>query len=254
MHPRSSAVKRIALVYLSGAEFATRAAAYITSALQKGVPSIFADVVGLYVDDAKRVAIESLVEGLRIEWAPASSASTAQQEPTAYLWSLYFLAQHYSKLGSTSRALELIESAIAHTPTLPELHMTRARVLKRAGALRAAADAMEDARRLDGQDRFLNCKAAKYQLRIDDVEAASRVAGMFTKPDAADPVGDLLEMQAFWYLAEDAEAHARKGEYAMALKRLGQIDKVSGLLSFSFRVSCSRPSFHRHGKRFKTTS
>ena len=234
-------------MYLQGDEFRSRVATYIQSALQKGVPSIFADVYGLYKDDEKRRVVEEIVEGFREEWAPSESAGESvgsamtspaqttrlaadQEEPSSYLWSLYFLAQHYSKLGNTDRALVLISSAIAHSPTMPELHMMRARILKRAGDLHAAAHAMEDARTLDGQDRFLNCKAAKYQLRIGRTAEASKIVGLFTKADAPDPVADLLEMQAFWYLAEEADAWIRTGNFAMALKRLDQIDRV--------RVAC----------------
>lgn len=64
---------------------------------------------------------------------------------------------------------------------MPELLMTKARVLKRGGDLRGAADAMQDGRALDGQDRFLNSKAAKYALRVNDTEEAVRVVGLFTK-------------------------------------------------------------------------
>ena len=54
-------------------------------------------------------------------------------------------------------------------------------VLKRAGDPFGAAHAMEEARALDGQDRFLNWKAAKYFMRAGDVERAVQLLGMFTK-------------------------------------------------------------------------
>lgn len=59
--------------------------------------------------------------------------------------------------------------------------MARARVLKRAGDPMGAAHAMEEARLLDGQDRFLNGKAAKYWLRAGDVKKAEELLAMFTK-------------------------------------------------------------------------
>lgn len=40
---------------------------------------------------------------------------------------------------------------------------------------------MEDARKLDGQDRFLNCKAAKYRIRNGELDEAEKVAGLFTR-------------------------------------------------------------------------
>ena len=70
---------------------------------------------------------------------------------------------------------------MVHTPSLPELSMLKARILKRAGDVDGALQAMTDARLLDGQDRFLNSKNAKYLLRSDQVEEAERVVGLFTK-------------------------------------------------------------------------
>ncbi|PWN37084.1 N-terminal acetyltransferase A, auxiliary subunit [Meira miltonrushii] len=219
--PSSRAIKRMTLTLVSGEEFHTQASSYILVALQKGVPSIFNDVRALYVDDAKRDAIENIVEGAREKWT-----KDPNEAPTSLLWTLYFLAQHYSFLGQYDEALKHIHSAIAHSPTLPELHMTRARIYKKAGAIDWANTAMEDARLLDGQDRSLNCKAAKYSLRAGDISGASKKAGLFTKPDVEDPVLDLVEMQASWYLIEEARAWLAKGNYAMALKRCTQIDKI----------------------------
>lgn len=57
----------------------------------------------------------------------------------------------------------------------------RARILKRAGDSIGAVQAMEEARALDLQDRFLNTKAAKYLFRDGQIEEASTVLGLFTK-------------------------------------------------------------------------
>lgn len=218
--PTSRAARRLALVYLTGDAFREQADAYIRSDLRKGVPSIFNDVRTLYGDDAKRHTIQELVEAARLEWA------SEQEPPTSLLWALYFLAQHYSTIGDTERAIAFIDSARAHTPTLPEVHTTRARILKRAGSIVWACQVMEDARQLDGQDRSLNCKAVKYLLRAGKVDEARAKASLFTKPDVPDPVADLAEMQASWYLIEEARSWKHKGNYAMALKRYNQIDKI----------------------------
>ncbi|SPO39969.1 related to n-terminal acetyltransferase 1 [Pseudozyma flocculosa] len=224
-HPKSTAAKRLSLVFAVGDDFAAQATAYARAALIKGVPSLFSDLKSLYRNPAKQQALEAAVEGLRLEWAP-KAGETESDPPSSYLWSLYYLAQHYSFIGQAQRALAYIDSAIAHSATLPELHMVRARVLKRGGDLEAAADAMVDARLLDGQDRFLNSKAAKYLLRKGDVDEAVKTVGLFTKADAPDPVFDLNEMQALWYLSEEADAHLRNRDLGMALKRLHQVDRT----------------------------
>jgi N-alpha-acetyltransferase 15/16, NatA auxiliary subunit len=95
---------------------------------------------------------------------------------------MYFLIQHYSSMRSTiPHALSLADEAIAHTPTLPELYMAKARALKRAGDPLGASATMGAAWRLDLQDRFLNTKYAKYLLRAGFIEEGNKMLGLFTK-------------------------------------------------------------------------
>lgn len=150
--------------------------------MTRGIPSLFVDLKSLYSDDTKRDAIEGIVEETRAVLAETKpSLSLDGEDPTTYLWALYFLAQHHSALGRHARALDVITTAIKHTPTLPDLYTARARILKRAGDPYGAASSLEDARFLDGQDRFLNTKCAKYRLRAGLVEEANVILGLFTK-------------------------------------------------------------------------
>lgn len=164
----------------TGDEFAQLTEAYIRRGLTKGIPSLFADLKSLYADSEKQQAIERIGESLLKEYT-ADTPSDTDTEPTTYLWTLYFLAQHYSFLGQFAKALDLLETALTHTPTLPELYMCKARVLKRAGDVLGAAKCMNDARLLDGQDRFLNTKTGKYLLRAGMVDEANSMFGLFTK-------------------------------------------------------------------------
>ncbi|KAI0727501.1 NMDA receptor-regulated protein 1-domain-containing protein [Fomitopsis betulina] len=219
--PRAAAPRRLALNVATGDRFRELATPYITAALEKGVPSLFADVKALYRDPAKRQAIQEIVEGLREQLVV-----TTGPEPTTYLWTLYFLAQHYSYLFNHNHALELLELGIAHTPTLPELYAFKARVLKRCGDPIGAAFSLDEARILDLQDRFLNTKCAKYRLRAGLVDEASDILGLFTKKDAASPGADLEDMQSLLYLTEEADAYHRKGNLGAALKKYSAIQKV----------------------------
>lgn len=223
--PKSTMIRRMILHVAQNADFKEHAREYIEHALVKNVPSLFLDLKSLYSQPDKKDMIEEIVEECRIRWDP-QTGDEGDGPPSSYLYAMYYLAHHYSYTGQTSRALLYIDSIIEHTPSMPELHMTRARVLKRAGAYEAAADAMEDARLLDGQDRYLNTKAAKYLLRINKVEEAAKKLKLFTRPDLEDPVVDLVQMQAVDHIVEHAEAHVRRGEYAMALKRIHDIHKT----------------------------
>ena len=158
--------------------------------LKRGIPSLFVDLKPLYQDTQKRAVLEELVDGYRraLEESCLPNESpndvageTDSDVPTTYLWTLYFLAQHFSHIGQQSRALSLLSSAISHTPTLPELHTLRGRILKRLGDPHGASVAVNEARLLDGQDRFLNTKAAKYKLRAGFIEEANDILGLFTK-------------------------------------------------------------------------
>lgn len=157
---------------------------YLERAVQKGIPSLFSDVKKLYADPFKLQTIQDIIEDIRSRVSPNDQAHpSASPDPTDYLWTLYFLAQHYSSLGQYEKSLEILRIAMEHTPTLPELYMTKARVLKRAGDPYGAVRAMDDARKLDGQDRYVNTKSGKYRLRAGMISEADEVLGLFTKVD-----------------------------------------------------------------------
>ncbi|KAG2046531.1 N-terminal acetyltransferase A, auxiliary subunit [Suillus hirtellus] len=218
----ATAPQRLALHVATGQEFQDLIKPYLTNGLTKGIPSLFADLKPLYKDSVKRQIIEDIVEELRATFATSTGDSV---QPTTYLWALYLLAQHHSYLGRHKQALEILDIAIAHTPTLPELYMTRARALKRAGDPHGAARAMNDARLLDGQDRFINTKTGKYLLRAGMVNEADAIFSKFTRGGA--PAGaDLEEMQAMHYLVEQGDSYRRAGKLNLALKKYYVIQKV----------------------------
>ncbi|PFH47386.1 hypothetical protein AMATHDRAFT_152156 [Amanita thiersii Skay4041] len=221
--PKARAPQRLSLTVASGDEFKKLVKSYLFSSLEKGIPSLFADVKALYKDDFKCQTIESIVEDSIKDW---NSAPSDSDEPTTYLWTLYFLAQHHSYLGRHERALSVLDTALIHTPTLPELHIFKARVLKRCGDYLGAARCSNDARLLDGQDRFLNTKCGKYLLRAGMVEEANSTLGLFTKKDAASPAADLEDMQSLLYLMEEANAEYRAGRLHLALKKFRAVHKV----------------------------
>ncbi|KAH8102267.1 NMDA receptor-regulated protein 1a [Cristinia sonorae] len=225
--PRAAAPRRLALDVALGDDFKALAEPYLFSGLDKGIPSLFADIKSLYRNNDKQQVIASIVETIREQSAAQSPQPTTESEPpTTYLWTLYFLAQHYSHTSDYKRALSLLDEALGHTPTLPELLMYKARVLKRLGDPYGAARSMDEARVLDLQDRFLNTKCAKYRLRAGLEEEAQELLGLFTKKDAPSPGADLEDMQSLLFLTEDAGSHQRNGAYGLALKKYHAVQKV----------------------------
>lgn len=166
----------------AGEKFRELVKPYLERALRKGIPSLFTDVKKLFIDPFKLQLIQEIVEDIRSSIAPEDQAQpSTSPDPTEYLWTLYFLSQHYSSLGQYEKALEILHIAMEHTPTLPELYMTKARVLKRAGDPYGAVRAIDEARRLDGQDRYVNTKSGKYRMRVGMIKEADDILALFTK-------------------------------------------------------------------------
>ncbi len=132
-YPRAAAPQRLPLDIASGPAFRELVSPYLQKALRKGVPPLFVDVRPLYRDAEKARAIEEVCkefnENLR---SPAGSfeAGGPREPATALLWLMYFLAQHHDHRGEHERALEIVDEAIAHTPTLIELMLVKGKIYK----------------------------------------------------------------------------------------------------------------------------
>lgn len=195
--------------------------------LHKGVPSTFNNVKSLYTDPAKRKTIQDLVDSYTTEKqvnGTAAPENPSSSDPDRFLKSThYFLAQHYNYkiTRDLAKALSHTDKLIELSPKTYDYHMNRARIQKHMGQPSEAAKTMDKARELDLRDRYINTKCAKYQLRADDNEGALKTMSKFTRNEVVGgTLGDLIEMQALWYLTEDAQAYARRGKLGLALKRL----------------------------------
>lgn len=206
----------------AGDNFQEAAKSYLTFMLEKGVPSTFANLKHLYTDSSKKDALGAIaheyLESKKAAGEKAASGDDLKGEGAA----LYYLAQHYNYHLSRDleKALEFVNKGIEVAPKNVEFHMTKARTYKYYGNTKKAAETMDEARNLDKRDRYINTKAAKYQLRNDNSEKALELLGLFTRPDStAGPLSDLVDMQCIWFMTEDGEAQARRGNVGLALKR-----------------------------------
>jgi peptide alpha-N-acetyltransferase len=68
-------------------------------------------------------------------------------------------------LRDSEKALNYLNKAIEHTPTVIELYTLKAKVYKRSGDRAYASALYEEARKLDLADRFLNAVASRYQIK-----------------------------------------------------------------------------------------
>ncbi|KAF4525644.1 hypothetical protein B566_EDAN001244 [Ephemera danica] len=133
--PRSQAPRRLPLTLASGEHFRILVDRYLRQGLHKGVPPLFVDLRSLYKDPEKVDTIQRLllqyVDALqRVGHFSLEEADSPKEPASALLWAYYYLAQHYDYLGHTDKALDYINAAIDHTPTLIELFVTKGRIYK----------------------------------------------------------------------------------------------------------------------------
>ena len=248
--PKAHCAMRLPLDIAQGEEFTKLVDAYLRKWLMKGAPSLFSNLRSLYEDKqgVKPQIIERLV-GDYLRAARSSDRKVSDGEsadsidsPSTVLWILYFLAQHYCKIGNHAKAISLIDEAIAHTPTLLELYYFKGKIMKLAGDCTTAASLVSQARELDTADRWINTKATKYLLRDDRIEEAEKMISLFSKSDAQ-PTTNLVEMQCSWFMIESGRAHLRRGELGSAIKKFQTVDKFFADMiddQFDFHTYCVR--------------
>ncbi|ORY57440.1 NMDA receptor-regulated protein 1-domain-containing protein [Pseudomassariella vexata] len=230
-NPRCDAARRLPLDFLTGDNFREAAKSYLSLMLNKGVPSTFANLKHLYTDSFKKDTLGAVAH----EYLDAKSTSKDEKEavdgetPKGEGAALYYLAQHYNYHLSRdlTKAMEFVNKGLELVPNNLEFHMTKARIWKHYGNTQKASETMDKARNLDLKDRYINTKAAKYQLRNDETTKALETLGLFTRNDSpGGPLADLLDMQCVWFMTEDGEAQARKGNVGLALKRFHTVYNI----------------------------
>jgi len=243
--PRAAAPKRLPLNFLSGPEFVKTVSKYISTALRKGVPPIFVDLRPLYSDPEKIEAIEKVVTGFMENLLSVGSFDAdgnLKEPPTSLLWTYYYLAQHWDHKKDYCLALELINKAIDHTPTLIELFTLKGKIFKHAGDPVEALKWVDEAQSMDTADRYINCKCAKYLLRANKAQEAEAMCAKFTR-EGVPAMDNLNEMQCMWFQTECALGFQRQGKWGEALKKCIEIDRHFTEIiedQFDFHTYCMR--------------
>jgi peptide alpha-N-acetyltransferase len=231
-YPRSHTVQRLRLDFLpaSSPAFAAALTAYVQPRLRNAMPSLFRDISPLYASDpAKRDAARALMESYATELAAHGrfeSAAAAQSEsPVAVVWVYIYLALHCDYCGETDAALQWLDTATAHSPTLLDLSFFRAGILKHAGDAAGAYAAADAARVMDYADRYINCKTTQHALQAGCDEAAENTVSLFLKDESS--LSTLNDLQCNWFFSQQGFAYrARGGQWrGLALRRLLDVEQ-----------------------------
>lgn len=249
LYPRAMCPKRLPLDEASGDAFHSVVDDYLRRGLRKGVPPLFVNIRSLF-DKPEKVAI---IEKLMLQYyenlmrsghfSREDADNNLPVEPaSAIVWTMLFLAQHFDHLRNTEKALEYINAAIEHTPTLIELFIAKGRIYKHAGNPFEAYMWLDEAQSMDTADRYINSKCAKYMLRANLVKDAEEICGKFTR-EGVSPMDNLNEMQCMWFQTECALAYQRMERWGDALKKCHEVDRhFSEIIEdqFDFHTYCMR--------------
>mmetsp|Transcript_4397 Transcript_4397/g.4206 ORF Transcript_4397/g.4206 Transcript_4397/m.4206 type:complete len:377 (+) Transcript_4397:686-1816(+) len=231
--PRSTMMFRLELDLLDVAGFPAAFDRYMTKRVRKGIPSLFSDIKGLLKTPSKAEIIINIIKA-HIETLTSSESFAVidynawthengpKEQPQCLMWILLLYSKIQDFLKNYEEALNLIIQAIEHTPTVPDLYLTKGRILKHMGRLQEAINEIEEARNLDFSDRYLNNKSAKYLFRNNQPAQAEELLGLFSRER-----GELNthDMQSTWVENEMAEAYFRLGEFAKAKAEFEWVDK-----------------------------
>eukprot|EP00871_Galdieria_phlegrea_P000174 jgi/Galph1/1157/GphlegSOOS_G5880.1 len=247
----STTLERLSLELSSGNDFFHRLKKYFDKFLCRGIPSMLSDFKSLYSHRAKVNIIEKVLNEYYETTKVFSSQSENDQDtrgkelqsPDLALWCLYFLAQHYYLKKDTTKALECIDKAIFHTPTLVESYTLKAKIYKQAGRMLKALELANEARMLDLADRYLNCYCIRIALELNLIPLANFWMSLFTKESGSKETQSIYDLQVIWLELASAEAHFRLGELSRALKLLMAVQRhFDDILEdqFDFHSYCLR--------------
>lgn len=122
------------------------------------------------------------------------------------------------------QSLDLIDKAIAHTPTVIELYTHKAKIFQVAGNRERALELTEQARNLDLADRYLNAYSAKFMFKNNEVKKAHETMGLFSK-EMENGKLNVHEMQTMWFEVHCGLSHYRLQQYREALKQFNYIEQ-----------------------------
>eukprot|EP00923_Selenidium_pygospionis_P038311 GHVN01066887.1.p2 GENE.GHVN01066887.1~~GHVN01066887.1.p2 ORF type:complete len:808 (+),score=84.88 GHVN01066887.1:90-2513(+) len=248
-YPSSDQFKSLPLFFLEGDLFRERLDQLLKPKISKGVHSMFITLKTLQ-SPSKTPVITELLKGYvtNLQQRPPffdkdDIGRREPESPVSWVFAAMLLAQQLDYVGGQFQnmtPLQLVEKAIQHTPTLPELYALKGKCCKHIGDHIKASEAFEEGREMDLADRHMNTKAVKQLLRVQNIESAQSTSQLFSRQSEGDSGTD---MQCMWYELSVGESHLAQKEYGRAMKRFKVVmDHFSAILDdqTDFHIYCLR--------------
>lgn len=236
----SRSFRKIELSLTAGSQdFSVLLKNFILSSLNSGIPSTFDDIHALVTSSSVSNRSNSVH---RVAFEIVDAILTEDLLPITRLWAWFLKAQLLDSLGKYSEAISLLDECLQHTPTAIDIYLKKADILEKKGSFLDASTVVEDCRKLDLQDRYLNNYSTRMLLRADKLEEAKDTIAIFTKHDG-EPEKTLFDLQCCWYELEVAESLARQKQWKAALEKFSAVrqhfkDQFNDL--FDFHGYCVR--------------
>jgi len=257
-HPKSEALHFLPIFFCTGARLRARLDTFLQPRLRKGIPALFSVVKPLYYIEGRAAVLDELLRSyIKTLTAPVSTFDGKKEEPpTSLTFTQMFLAQHLDMQGEWDEAVQVMDNALADTPTLPDLCTCKARILKHMGDLEQSSELLNTAREMDLADRFLNTMAVRGLMRKDETDEALKTVLLFdfySKDAPNREEGNLFDMQVMWVEYYIGLSFKRQGEWGKALKKFNDTIKHFQDIQedqFDFHSYCFRKTTLRTYVRF----
>ena len=178
-----------------------------------------------YQSEEKAQIIFQVLSEFKKEFDKKQTIDGTPANKNIKFWILLAFGAHFFRTKKFETALDYVEQARKHTPTIEIVYAHKARVLKKLGRFEEAAAEIETARKMDLADRYFNNKTAKYQMRAGKWLEAEETFTLFTYAKQHETWSTILEMQCMWYELELADCFYRKGDVEAALSRYLLVDR-----------------------------
>jgi peptide alpha-N-acetyltransferase len=242
--PKSHAVQRIPFSFMDIDELCNALEARCRKDIVRGVPSLCAELVshifieedGRYrkptdpVEFASHPLFQRLVQMVDCFVRNLESSCKFHPEdetvcePATLIWAWFLRAGLCELIDDFSQALVLIDKCLEKDSSIVDVYELKARLLRAAGDINAAAECLDTGRQLDLSDRYINNQTTKYLLQAGKEDEALKRISLFTRHDGK-PERILYDMQCSWYELELAECLRRKGERGRSLKKYSAVVK-----------------------------